>query len=196
MRYETDCADTEGIFRIVQSIPSPKSEPFKRWLAKVGFERVKEIENPELATKRTRLLYKRKGYSDDWIEKRVRVIALANSAKQVYLPDEDARRGNQGTGNSKDWRKGGRAMTLVEMKEAKESVARYATQSRESPVVFTSKGKPVAALMDLHNVDWETLSLSLNPEFIAIIEKSRKRHRRDGGVSSQEMRRRLGVEQR
>ncbi|MDP2600260.1 MAG: Bro-N domain-containing protein, partial [Deltaproteobacteria bacterium] len=71
-RRETDCADTEGIFRIIQSIPSPKAEPFKRWLAKVGYERVQEIENPELATKRTRALYKAKGYSGDWIEKRMR----------------------------------------------------------------------------------------------------------------------------
>jgi len=69
---ETDCANTEGIFRIIQSIPSPKAEPFKRWLAKVGYERVQEIEDPELATKRTRLLYKLKGYPDDWIEKRMR----------------------------------------------------------------------------------------------------------------------------
>jgi len=73
---ETDCADTEGIFRIIQSIPSPKAEPFKRWLAKVGYERVQEIENPELATKRTRMFYKLKGYSDDWIEKRMRGIAI------------------------------------------------------------------------------------------------------------------------
>ncbi len=72
----TDCADTEGIFRIIQSIPSPKAEPFKRWLAKVGYERVQEIENPELATKRTRMLYKLKGYSEDWIEKRMRGIAI------------------------------------------------------------------------------------------------------------------------
>ncbi|MDP3041574.1 MAG: Bro-N domain-containing protein [Candidatus Omnitrophota bacterium] len=73
---ETDCADTEGIFRIVQSVPSPKAEPFKRWLARVGYERIKEIEDPELATKRTRALYKAKGYSDDWIEKRIRGIAI------------------------------------------------------------------------------------------------------------------------
>src|SRR3989344_8557293 len=66
---ETDCADTEGIFRLIQSIPSPKAEPFKRWLAKEGYERVQEIEDPELATKRTRALYKAKGYSDAWIEK-------------------------------------------------------------------------------------------------------------------------------
>jgi DNA-damage-inducible protein D len=73
---DTDCANTEGMFRIIQSIPSPRAEPFKLWLAKVGYERVKEIEDPELATKRTRALYKAKGYSDDWIEKRMRGIAI------------------------------------------------------------------------------------------------------------------------
>ncbi|MCJ7482085.1 MAG: Bro-N domain-containing protein [Thermodesulfovibrionales bacterium] len=70
------CANTEGIFRIIQSIPSPKAEPFKRWLAKVGYERVQEIEDPELGQKRTRALYKAKGYSEDWIEKRMRGIAI------------------------------------------------------------------------------------------------------------------------
>ncbi|MFZ5569196.1 MAG: Bro-N domain-containing protein [Thermodesulfobacteriota bacterium] len=70
------CANTEGIFRIIQSIPSPKAEPFKRWLAKIGYERVQEIEDPELASKRTRELYKAKGYSEDWIEKRMRGIAV------------------------------------------------------------------------------------------------------------------------
>jgi len=74
--YETDCANTESIFRIIQSIPSKKAEPFKRWLAKVGYERVQEIENPELAQKRMKEFYKQKGYSDDWIEKRVRGIAI------------------------------------------------------------------------------------------------------------------------
>ncbi|MFA5855231.1 MAG: Bro-N domain-containing protein [Candidatus Gracilibacteria bacterium] len=85
---ETDCANAEGVFRIVQSIPSPKAEPFKRWLAKVGYERVQEIENPELATKRTRALYKLKGYSDDWIEKRMRGIAVREE-----LTDEWTKRG-------------------------------------------------------------------------------------------------------
>jgi len=75
-KYETDCANTEGIFRIIQSIPSPKAEPFKRWLARVGYERVQEIEDPELATKRTRALYKAKGYPDSWIEKRMRGIEI------------------------------------------------------------------------------------------------------------------------
>ena len=85
---ETDCADTEGMFRIIQSIPSPKAEPFKRWLAKVGYERIQEIENPELATKRTKLLYKLKGYPDNWIEKRMRGIAIREE-----LTDERQRRG-------------------------------------------------------------------------------------------------------
>ncbi len=64
---ETDCADTEGIFRIIQSIPSKKAEPFKRWLAKVGYERIQEIENPELAQERMKQLYEQKGYSKAWI---------------------------------------------------------------------------------------------------------------------------------
>lgn len=72
----TDCANTETMLRILQSIPSPKAEPFKRWLAKVGYERVQEIEDPELASKRARTLYKAKGYSESWIEKRMRSIAI------------------------------------------------------------------------------------------------------------------------
>lgn len=75
-KQKLNCADAEGLMRIIQSIPSPKAEPFKRWLAKVGYERLQEIENPELAMSRMRALYKAKGYSDDWIEKRVRGIAV------------------------------------------------------------------------------------------------------------------------
>lgn len=82
------CANTESIFRIIQSIPSPKAEPFKRWLAKVGYERIQEIEDPELATKRTRALYKAKGYSDVWIKKRMRGIAVREE-----LTDEWKNRG-------------------------------------------------------------------------------------------------------
>lgn len=84
----TDCANTEGIFRIVQSIPSPKAEPFKRWLAQVGYERVKEIEDPELASARARELYEAKGYPKDWIEKRMRSIAIRGA-----LTDEWKARG-------------------------------------------------------------------------------------------------------
>ena len=81
-------ANTEGIFRIIQSVPSPKAEPFKRWLARVGYERIKEIENPELATKRTRMLYKVKGYPDSWIAKRMRGIEVRDT-----LTDEWQKRG-------------------------------------------------------------------------------------------------------
>ncbi len=87
-KYMTDVANTEGIFRIIQSIPSPKAEPFKRWLAKVGYERVQEIEDPELATKRTRALYKAKGYSDDWIEKRMRGIAIKDELTDEWKKRE------------------------------------------------------------------------------------------------------------
>lgn len=75
-KYVTDCADAKGLLRIIQSIPSPKAEPFKQWLAQVGSDRLDEIENPELAAQRTRELYKLKGYPDDWIEKRMRSIAI------------------------------------------------------------------------------------------------------------------------
>lgn len=75
-KRETDCANTEGLFRIIQSIPSPKAEPFKRWLAQVGYERVMEIENPELASARARDLYQAKGYPQAWIEKRLRSISV------------------------------------------------------------------------------------------------------------------------
>ena len=86
--YKTDCVNTESAFRIIQSIPSPKAEPFKRWLAQVGYERVQEIENPELAQQRMRQLFKDKGYPDDWIEKRVRGIAVRDE-----LTDEWQKRG-------------------------------------------------------------------------------------------------------
>jgi hypothetical protein len=89
-KYLTDTANTETIFRIIQSIPSPKAEPFKRWLARVGYERVQEIEDPELATQRTRALYKAKGYPDDWVEKRMRGIAIREE-----LTDEWEKRGIQ-----------------------------------------------------------------------------------------------------
>jgi len=74
--YLTDCVNTKNVFRIIQSIPSKKAEPFKQWLAQVGYDRVQEIENPELAQKRMKEIYRAKGYSDDWIEKRVRGIAI------------------------------------------------------------------------------------------------------------------------
>jgi DNA-damage-inducible protein D len=89
-KYKTDCANTESIFRIIQSIPSPKAEPFKKWLAKVGYERVREIENPELASQRAREIYNQKGYDDAWIEKRMRGIQIRDE-----LTDEWKHRGIQ-----------------------------------------------------------------------------------------------------
>lgn len=83
-KYITDCADAKGLLRIIQSIPSPKAEPFKLWLAKVGADRLEEIENPELATQRTRELYKLKGYPDDWIEKRMRSIAIREELTEEW----------------------------------------------------------------------------------------------------------------
>lgn len=76
---ETDASDLEGIFRIIQSIPSPKAEPFKHWLAKVGKERIDEIANPELAVNRAKEIYEKKGYEKDWIDKRMRGIAVRNT---------------------------------------------------------------------------------------------------------------------
>ncbi len=87
-RRKVQAADTKGLLRIIQSIRSPKAEPFKLWLAQVGSDRLDEIENPELATQRTRALYKLKGYPDDWIEKRMRSIAIPEE-----LTDEWKNRG-------------------------------------------------------------------------------------------------------
>lgn len=87
-KYATDCANVKGLFRIIQSIPSPKAEPFKQWLATVGYERMLEIENPELAQERMKELYEKKGYPKDWIDKRLRGMAIRQN-----LTDEWKRRG-------------------------------------------------------------------------------------------------------
>ena len=83
-RQMMQCWNTIGVLRLIQSIPSPKAEPFKRWLAKVGYERLEEIENPELGAKRMREIYKQKGYSDEWIEKRVRGIAVRDELTEEW----------------------------------------------------------------------------------------------------------------
>ncbi len=92
---KTDCGNTEGILRIIQSIPSSKAEPFKRWLAKVGYERIQEIENPELTQERMKALYEQKGYPKDWIDKRLRGMAVRQN-----LTDEWKERGIE---NQKDF---------------------------------------------------------------------------------------------
>jgi len=86
--YETDCANTRNMFRIIQSIPSPKAEPLKQWLAQVGYERIQEIENPELGQDRIKKYYELKGYPKDWIDKRIRGIAIRQE-----LTDEWKNRG-------------------------------------------------------------------------------------------------------
>ncbi|WP_321779449.1 Bro-N domain-containing protein [Sulfurimonas sp.] len=86
--YKTDCANTKGILRVIQSLPSKKAEPFKQWLAQVGHERIQEIENPELAQERMKILYEQKGYPKDWIDKRLRGIAIRQN-----LTDEWKERG-------------------------------------------------------------------------------------------------------
>lgn len=85
-----NCANTRSVFRIIQSIPSAKAEPFKLWFAQVGYERVQEVENPELAAQRARELYRAKGYSDDWIEMRMKSIDV-----RAQLTDEWKGRGVQ-----------------------------------------------------------------------------------------------------
>jgi len=86
--YNTDAANVKSLLRIIQSIPSPKAEPFKQWLAQVGYERIQEIENPELAQERMKELYEKKGYPKDWIDKRLRGIAIRQN-----LTDEWKKRG-------------------------------------------------------------------------------------------------------
>ena len=83
-KQKLNCANAKGLLRIIQSIPSSKAEPFKLWLAQVGSDRLEEIENPELATQRTRELYKLKGYPEDWIEKRMRSIAIREELTEEW----------------------------------------------------------------------------------------------------------------
>lgn len=83
-RQMLQCWNAIGILRLIQSIPSPKAEPFKRWLAKVGYERLEEIENPEIASKRMREIYRQKGYSDEWIEKQTRGIAVRDELTEEW----------------------------------------------------------------------------------------------------------------
>ena len=87
-RRKTQCANAENVLRIIQSVPSPKAEPFKRWLARVGYERLEEIENPELSMERMQSLYEKKGYPKEWIDKRMRGIAVRQD-----LTDEWKNRG-------------------------------------------------------------------------------------------------------
>jgi len=143
---ETDCANTEGILRIIQSIPSPKAEPFKRWLAKVGYERIEEIENPELAQERMKKLYEAKGYPQDWIDKRLRGIAIRQN-----LTDEWKERG---IADQRDYtiltaeiRKATFGMTPSEYKKLKnipnKSKANLRDNMTDLELIFTMLGEKV-----------------------------------------------------
>lgn len=92
--YQTECANVESMFRIIQSIPSPKAEPFKQWLAKVGYERLQEIDEPALAAQRARELYRAKGYSDEWIDSRLQSIDIRNELTNEWS-ERDVKEGLQ-----------------------------------------------------------------------------------------------------
>ena len=145
-KYRTDCANTETMFRVIQSIPSPKAEPFKRWLAKVGYERVQEIENPELAQERMKALYERKGYPKDWIDKRLRGMAVRQN-----LTDEWKERGIE---NQKDYAiltaeisKAAFGMTPTEYKKHKNIPTKSKVNLRDNmtdlELIFTMLGEKV-----------------------------------------------------
>ena len=136
-KQKMNCSNTEGIFRIIQSIPSPKAEPFKRWLAKVGHERIQEIENPELAQDRVKSYYELKGYPKDWIDKRVRGIAIRQE-----LTDEWKQRGVQ---EEKDF-----AILTNEISKATfgKTIGEYKQ--------FKNLEKPNQNLRD-HMTDWELI---------------------------------------
>jgi DNA-damage-inducible protein D len=171
-KYATDCANTKGMFRIIQSIPSPKAEPFKQWLAQVGYERVQEIENPELAQERMKELYELKGYPKDWIDKRLRGVAIRQN-----LTDEWKERGIE---TERDYSiltaeisKATFGITPSEYKDLK-GLARKTQNLRDHmtdlELIFTMLGERVTTEIS-HNEKPETF------------EKNKKVARRGGGVA-------------
>lgn len=118
-KQRINCADTEGILRIIQSIPSPKAEPFKRWLAKVGKERIEEINDPELAMRRMRELYEKKGYSKSWIAQRERGIATRNNLTDEWN-DRGAKTGIDYAILTNEIYKSGFGITASEYKDIKQ----------------------------------------------------------------------------
>ncbi len=149
----TDVADTEQLLRLVQSVPSPKAEPFKRWLAKVGYERLEEIENPELAAKRMRTIYEQKGYSEEWIEKRLRGIAVRDE-----LTDEWNKRGV----------KEGREFAILTAEISKATFGMTPSQYKE----FKALSNPKENLRD-HMTDLELIFTMLGEASTTEIAKKR-----------------------
>lgn len=157
-----NCANTEGVFRIIQSIPSPKAEPFKRWLAKVGYERVQEIENPELAQERMKQLYEQKGYPKDWIDKRLRGIAIRQN-----LTDEWQERGITNNNDyailTSEISKATFGMTPSEYKQYKniptKSRANLRDHMTDLELIFTMLGERVTT--EISNHKWSEFRGSL-----------------------------------
>lgn len=119
-KYLTDCFSTEQMLRAIQSIPSPKAEPFKQWLARVGHERLQEINNPELAMQRMRALYEKKGYPKEWIEKRIRGIAVRQDLTSEWA-QRGAKKGLEYAILTDEIMKGTFEMGVKEYKEQKAS---------------------------------------------------------------------------
>ncbi|MBU0700845.1 Bro-N domain-containing protein [bacterium] len=183
-KYATDCANTESMFRIIQSIPSPKAEPFKRWLAKVGYERVQEIENPELAQERMKELYEKKGYPMDWIDKRLRGIAIRQN-----LTDEWKERGIE---NERDFSiltaeisKAAFGLTPSEYKELKGLTMKNQNlrdHMTDLELIFTMLGEKVTT----------EISQNEKPETVEKSKRVAKRGGRVAGKARQETEKELG----
>lgn len=182
---ETDCANTESLLRIIQSIPSPKAEPFKRWLAKVGYERIQEIENPELAQARMKALYEQKGYPKDWIDKRLRGIAIRQN-----LTDEWQERG---ISSAKDYAiltaeisKATFGMTPTEYKQHKNLPANSKASLRDNmtdlELIFTMLGERVTT----------EISASEKPDTFEDSKKVAQRGGRVAGTARTETEKELG----
>ncbi len=151
---ETDCANTEGIFRIIQSIPSPKAEPFKLWLAQVGYDRIKEIENPELAQDRAKDYYELKGYPPEWIEKRLRGIAV----RQELVGEWKSRDVKEGT-----------EFAILTNEISKAAFGKTVSEHKDF------KGLEGQNLRD-HMTDWELILTMVGEKATADITKAKDAH--------------------
>ena len=179
---ETDCANTKSLFRIIQSIPSKKAEPFKLWLAKVGYERVQEIENPELAQNRVKEYYELKGYPKVWIDKRIRGIAIRQE-----LTDEWKSRGVQ---EEKDF-------AILTNEITKATFGKTVSEYKE----FKGLNKQNQNLRD-HMTDWELIFTMFGEKATTDITRTRdaqsfnenKQAAKRGGQIAQNARRELEQE--
>ncbi|MBI3033358.1 Bro-N domain-containing protein [Candidatus Woesearchaeota archaeon] len=151
--YETDCANTKALFRIIQSIPSKKAEPFKQWLAQVGYERVEEIENPELGQDRIKQYYEMKGYPENWIDKRLRGIAIRQD-----LTDEWKKRGVEE----------GKEFAILTNEITKATFGKTVKEYKE----FKQVNKLNQNLRD-HMTDWELIFTMLGEKATTDIAKTR-----------------------